>query len=111
MVKNILVNVLIWDNPVLALTINCDNQAAIFKVDIKNYNGKSRIVRLKKNHVKGLITDSIMVVQYMKSKENLTELHSKGLSKELTCSTRLNGSRFNGKIYQMYHLLESTNFN
>lgn len=76
-----------WDKPVSALTIYCDNQPVIFKVDNDNYNGKFRIVCLKHNHMKGLIADGIVTVQYVKSKDNLVDLLSKGLSKELTSST------------------------
>ena len=53
------------------------------------YNGKVRTVCRKHNHVRGLITDGIMVVPYVKSKENLVDLLSKGLKKELTsCTSR-----------------------
>lgn len=58
--RNVLVDVPIWDKSVPALTIYYDNQAIIFKVDSKNYNEKSMTERLKHNHVKGLIADGIM---------------------------------------------------
>lgn len=71
----------------MALTIYYDNQATIFKAGSKNYNGKFMAIHLKHNHKKGLIADGIVAIQYMKSKENLPNPLSKGLSKELTSST------------------------
>lgn len=57
--RNILVNVPIWNKPMLVIIIYCDNQVVIFKVETENYNGKTRTVRLKYNHMRGLITNGI----------------------------------------------------
>lgn len=84
---NVLVDVSIWDNPVLTIIIYCNNQVAIFKAESKNYNGKVKTVRLKHNHVRSLITDDIVVIQYVMSKENLVDPLSKDFNKELTSYT------------------------
>lgn len=52
----------IWDKPIPTITIYCNNQVVTFKVASENYNGKSRMLRQKHNHVRGLITNCIVVI-------------------------------------------------
>lgn len=87
--RNVLVDVPIWDKLVTIIIIYYDNLATIFKAKSENYNGKAKTVRLKHNHVRSLIIDSIVAIQYMKFKENLVGQLSKCLNKELTsCMSR-----------------------
>ncbi|KAF3661256.1 hypothetical protein FXO38_11794 [Capsicum annuum] len=89
---SMLIDVSLWGKPIPPLTIYCDNKAAIFRASSDCYNGKSRQVRLKHNHVRILLEDGIISLQYVKSKLNLTDPLSKGLGKELVVQT-CNGMR------------------
>lgn len=60
-------------------TIYCDNQVALLWTSSGSYNGKSRQVHLKHNYVRGIITDEITLIQYVKSKSNLPDPLSKAL--------------------------------
>lgn len=85
--RSVLVDIPIWNKPMPAITLHCDNQSALLKAYNDFYNGKSRTLRLKHNHVKGLIRDGIVAIQYIKSKDNLADPLSKGLGSELTSKT------------------------
>ncbi|PHT58678.1 hypothetical protein CQW23_01041 [Capsicum baccatum] len=89
-----LIDIPLWGKPIPPLTIFCDNKADIFWASSDYYNGKSRQVRLKHNHVRILLEDGIISLQYVKSKLNLVDPLSKGLGKELVVQT-CNGMRIN----------------
>jgi len=50
------------------------------------YNGKSRHINYKYNIVKYLPSNEIIFIDYVKSKKNIINLLTKGLSKELVYS-------------------------
>ncbi|PHT39029.1 hypothetical protein CQW23_22602 [Capsicum baccatum] len=90
--RSMLIDIPLWGKPIPLLTIYYDNKAAIFQASSDCYNGKSRQVRFKHNHVRILLEDDIISLQYVKSKLNLADSLSKGLGKELVVQTR-NGMR------------------
>ena len=75
-----LIDIPLWSKPIPPLTIYCDNQAAIFRTLSDCYNGKSRQVRLKHNHVRRLLEEGVISLQYVKSR-------FKGSGKELVVET------------------------
>ena len=81
--RSMLIDIPLWGKPIPPLTIYCDDKTAIFRALSDCYNGKSRQIRLKHNHVKILLEDGIISLQYVKSKLNLADPLSKGLDKEL----------------------------
>ncbi|KAF3670490.1 putative receptor-like protein 12-like [Capsicum annuum] len=81
--RSMLIDISLWGKPIPPLTIYCDNKTSIFRASSDCYNGKSRQVRLKHNHVRILLEDGIISLQYVKSKLNLADSLSKGLGKEL----------------------------
>jgi len=85
--RSMLIDIPLWSMPVPPLTIYCDNQAAIFWASSDYYNGKSRQVRLKHNHVRRLLEEGIISLQYVKSRFNSADPLSKGLGKELVVKT------------------------
>ena len=82
-----LIDIPLWSKSISPLTIYCDNQASIFRASIDCYNGKSRQVRLKHNHVRILLEEDVISLQYVKSRFNLADPLSKGLGKELVVET------------------------
>ncbi|KAF3640915.1 putative plastid-lipid-associated protein 13, chloroplastic [Capsicum annuum] len=62
--------------------IHCDSQAAIGRAGSMMYNGKSRHIRRRHNTVKELLSSGIITVDYVKSKDNVSDPLTKGLSRE-----------------------------
>ena len=72
-----------WPKPVSAICIHCDSQSAIGRAHSTMYNGKNRHIRRRHNTVRQLISTGIITVDYVKSKDNIADPLTKGLSREL----------------------------
>ncbi|PHT88956.1 putative polyamine oxidase 4 [Capsicum annuum] len=97
-----LIDIPLWGKPIPPLTIYCDNKTAIFRTSSDCYNGKSRQVRLKHNHVRILLEDGIISLQYVTSKLNLADPLSKGLDKELMVLLLESRDRLGDRIHTDY---------
>ena len=73
--------------PVPAICIHCDSQSAIGRAQNHMYNGKSRHIRRRHNTVRQLLSNGIISIDYIKSKENIADPLTKGLTKELVYSS------------------------
>ena len=71
----------------LAVCVNCNNQSAIERAQSNMYNRKSRHIRSRYNIAKKLFLNGIIFIDYVKSKENIVDLLTKSLSKELMCNS------------------------
>ncbi|PHT45163.1 hypothetical protein CQW23_14321 [Capsicum baccatum] len=80
--RNFLKDIPYWPKPVAPVCIHCDSQAAIGRVGSMMYNGKSRHIRRRHNIVKELLSSGIITVDYVKSKDNVSDPLTKGLSRE-----------------------------
>ena len=77
------------------ICIHCDSKSAIGKAQSYMYNGKSRHIRQRHNTVKQLLSNSIISIYYIKSKDNIADPLTKGLSeKHVNCSSRGMGLKF-----------------
>ena len=65
-----------------AICIHCDNQSAIGRAQSHIYNGKSRHIRRRHNTVRQLLSNGIMTIEYIRSKENIADPLTKGLTRE-----------------------------
>ena len=72
-----------WPKPVPAICIHCDSQSAIGRAQSHVYNGKSRHIRRRHNTVRQLLSNGIISVEYVKSKDNIADPLTKGLAREL----------------------------
>ena len=63
--------------------IHCDSQSTIGRVQSNMYNGKSRHIRRRHNTIRQLLSIEIISIDYMKSKDNITNPLTKGLNREL----------------------------
>ena len=63
-----------------AICIHFDNQAVISRAQNFIYNGKSRHSLRKHNTVKQLLSNEIISIDFVLSKDNLTNPFTKGLS-------------------------------
>ena len=66
----------------LAICIHCDSQSAIGRAQSSMYNGKSRHIRRRHNTVRQLLANGIISIDYVKSKDNLADPLTKGLSRD-----------------------------
>ena len=76
-----------WPKPVPAICIHCDSQSAIGRAQNHMYNGKSRHIRRRHNTVRQLLSNEIISIDYIKSKENIADPLTKGLTKEQVYSS------------------------
>jgi hypothetical protein len=78
-----------WTKPMPPICINCDSQSAIGRVQSYMYNGKSRHIRRRHNIVRQLLSNDIISIDYIKSKDNIADPLTKSLSGErVNCSSR-----------------------
>ena len=78
-----------WMKPMPSICIHCDSKSAIGRVQSHMYNGKSRHIRRRHNIVRQLIFNGILSIDFIKSKENIADPLTKGLSREqVNCSLR-----------------------
>ena len=82
-----LIDIPLWSKSIPPLTIYYDNQAAIFRASSDCYNFKSRQVHIKHNHVRRLLEEGVISLQYVNFKFNLADPLSKGLGKKLVVET------------------------
>ena len=80
--RHFLEDIPIWPQPVPAICIHCDSQLAIGRAQSHIYNGKSRHIRRRHNTVRQLLSNGIMNIEYIRSKENIADPLTKGLTRE-----------------------------
>ena len=51
------------------------------------YNGKSRHIRRRHNIVRQHLSNGIMTIEYIRSKENIADPLTKGLTREQVCKS------------------------
>ena len=79
----------IWPKLVSSICIHCDGQSAISRAQNDMYNDKSRHIRRRHNTVKQLLSNGIISIDYIKSKDNLGDPLTKGLTREqVNCTSR-----------------------
>ena len=89
MASTILKDIPLWPKPMPAICIHCDNQATISRAQNFIYNGKSRHTHHRHNTVKWLLSNEIISIDFVSSKDNLAEQFTKGLSGEhINCASR-----------------------
>ena len=80
--RHFLEDIPMWPKPVPAICVHCDSQSAIGRAQSHMYNGKFRHIRRRHNTIKQLLSNGIMSIEYIKSKENLADPLTKGLTRE-----------------------------
>ena len=85
--RNFLEDIPNWPKPVLVVRIHCDSQAAIGRARNVMYNGKSRHIRRRHDTVRQLLSSGIITIDYVKSKDNIADPLTKGLTREMVAKT------------------------
>ncbi|PHT58487.1 hypothetical protein CQW23_00850 [Capsicum baccatum] len=80
--RNFLEDIMYWPKPVALVCIHCDSQAAIGRAGSMMYNGKSRHLRWRYNTVRKLLSSGIITIDSIKSKDNMSDPLTKGLSRD-----------------------------
>ncbi|PHT80724.1 hypothetical protein T459_13739 [Capsicum annuum] len=81
-IQNFLEDIPYWPKPVAPVCIHCDSQAVIGKAESMMYNGKSHSIRRRHSTIRELLFSGIITVDYVKSKDNVSDPLTKGLSRE-----------------------------
>ena len=80
--RQFLEDISIWPKPMPAICIHCDSQSAIGRAHNDMYNGKSRHIRRRHNTVRQFLSNGIISIDYIKSKDNLADPLTKDLTRE-----------------------------
>ena len=80
--RNFLEDIPFWPQPMTPICINCDSQAAIGRDGSIMYNDKSRHIRRRHNSVRQLLSSGIITIDYVKTKDNVSNPLTKGLNRE-----------------------------
>ncbi|PHU22127.1 hypothetical protein BC332_07234 [Capsicum chinense] len=80
--QNFWENIPYWPKPVAPLCIHCDSQAAISRARSMMYNGKTHHIQQRHNTVRELLSSGIITIDCVKSKDNVLDPLTKGLSRE-----------------------------
>ena len=67
----------------LQICIHCDSQSAIGRAQISMYNAKPRHIRRRHNTIRQLLSTGVISLDYVRSKDNITDPLTKGLNREL----------------------------
>ncbi|KAB2595479.1 DNA polymerase zeta catalytic subunit-like [Pyrus ussuriensis x Pyrus communis] len=85
--KHFLENIPLWPKLVTAICIHCDSMAAQGRAKNAEYNGKSRHIRRRHKTIRQLLKNGTISIDYIKSKENIADPLTKGLSKDQVAFT------------------------
>jgi len=87
--RQFLKNIPLWSKPVLAICIHCDNQAVILRAQNFIYNSNTRHIRRRHNIVRQLLSNGVISIDFVASKDNLKDPFTKKLSGEcINCALR-----------------------
>ncbi|GKC31515.1 hypothetical protein Tco_1038809, partial [Tanacetum coccineum] len=81
--KNLLFEILLWFKPIAPIFIHCDSAATLTKAYIQLYNGKSRHLGVRHSMIRELITNGVVSIEFVRSKQNLAHHLAKGLARDL----------------------------
>ncbi|KAA0048415.1 putative Polyprotein [Cucumis melo var. makuwa] len=85
--RSLLPEIPTWKRPIPAVLIHYDSTAAITKVQNRYYNGKRRQIRRKHSTIRELLTTGTVIVDYVRSDDNLADPLTKGLAREKVFKT------------------------
>ena len=79
MLRHFLEDIPRWPKSEPLICLHCDRQSAIGRTQNSMYNGKSRHIRRRHNTIRQLLSTEVIYVDYVKSKDNTTDLLTKWL--------------------------------
>ena len=94
MLRNMLLDIELWPQPIPAISVYCDNEATLGKAYSKMYNGKFRYVSLRHDYIRQLIEAGIISIVYVRSNNNLVNPFTKAMLWDMVGVTSI-GMRLN----------------
>ena len=80
--RHLLYEIPLWKKPIPPILIHCNSTTTIGKVKNRYYNGKSRPIRRNHSTVRSYLSNDIIIVNYIKSNDNLVDPFTKALAKD-----------------------------
>jgi hypothetical protein len=82
--RELLMDLLVMEKPIPAISMNCDNQTVITKVNSSRDNMKStRHVKRRLKSVRKLRNSGVIALDYVHASKNLIDQFTKGLSRNV----------------------------
>ncbi|GKD96104.1 zinc finger, CCHC-type containing protein [Tanacetum coccineum] len=81
--KNLILEIPLWVKPMAPISIHCDSAAILAKAYSQMYNGKSRNLGVRHSMIRELITNKVVSIEFVRSKQNLADHLTKGLARDL----------------------------
>ena len=75
--RNMLLDIELWPQPIPAILIYCDNEATLGRAYNTMYNGKSKHIRRIHNTIRQLLSTGVISIDYVKLKDNIMDLLTK----------------------------------
>ena len=85
--RDMLYEIPLWKKPIPPILIHYDSTATIGRVKNCYYIGKSRPIRRKHSTVQSYLSSGIIIVDYIKSNNNLADPFTKALAKDRVWNT------------------------
>ena len=80
--RNFLEDIPFWPKPMAPICIHCDSQAALGRAGSIMYDEKSHHIRRRHNSMRKLLSSRIITIDYVKSKDNVSDQLTKGVNRE-----------------------------
>ncbi|GJU81911.1 zinc finger, CCHC-type containing protein [Tanacetum coccineum] len=81
--KNLILEIPLWVKPMAPISIRYDSAATLEKAYSHMYNKKSRNLGVRHSMIRELITNRVVSIEFMRSKQNLADHLTKGLARDL----------------------------
>jgi hypothetical protein len=62
---NLLMKIHLWPKPMPPILLHCDSQATLSRAYSHSYNGKSRHIGLRHSYVRQLLTDGVIIIDFL----------------------------------------------
>ena len=85
--RHLLYEIPLWEKPIPPILIYCNNTATIGKVKNRYCNGKSKPIRRKHSIVRSYLRSGIIIMDYIKSNDNLAYPFTKASAKDRVWNT------------------------
>ena len=80
--KNLLCDLPLLNKLIPPISMHCDSQVAIAKVNSKNFNEKRRHLRVRHKSIRNLISHVVISLDLVRSKNNFVDPLTKGLTRQ-----------------------------
>jgi hypothetical protein len=78
-----LLDIKLWPQPMSVISLYYDSEATMSRAYSNIYNGKSRHISIQHGYIREFITNGVITIVYVKSINNLADLLTKGLSRDM----------------------------